>query len=649
MRITCALIFGMCLSYAVYAQDINAASQCVHGRKVLSQSMAKTTVAAIEEEQYDIKYVKFDISLTNESTAISGSVVTQAIVTAPILTEYVFELTDTLTIDSVKIFNQVRPVSHNGYVHKVSLGTPITTGNTFNVEVFYHGVAKTGNAFGNAGLNNDTARGNKYTFSISEPYNAREWWPCKQSLQDKIDSADIWITIPEGLKAGSNGLLQSITPFPGNTTRYHWKTNYPIAYYLLSVAVGPYSEYSFYTHLSTGDSVLIQNYIYNDPKFFIENKAAMDSLGTMLQFLSGLFGDYPFKDEKYGHCMAPYFGGMEHQTMSTQIDFNSNLTIHEMGHQWFGDYVTCATWKDIWLNEGFASYIEYLYKENFRTKAEAVDHMVVFHDRALKAPFATIYVDDTTNPQRIFDGGLSYSKAAAVVHMLRFVINDDALFFELLRAYLQQFGNSNTTTEGFKLLAEQKTGLDLSAFFNQWIYKQGHPIYSATWNQVLDQVFIKINQEGAAPLSQNVFETPIELKLLSPYGDSMARITITKASQAFKFIWNKPMTGFSIDPDNWVLNDTKLIERDNELGLNDLSSNSIIVFPNATRDRWHIIGLKMNYDMVLTDMNGKPLWQGGNGNLTGMTIPYISQETGTYILRLFLGKETIQTFKLVKR
>lgn len=649
MKIALALVAMICWNVGIQAQDIDATAYCIKGKQSAFGTAAKTTVATAEEEQYDVQYVKLDIKLTNESTWISGNVITRAKVVAASMPEYVFELDDTLVIDSVKINGQLRPVSHSGFIHRVVLQSPLSQNSLFTAQVFYGGVAKGGNAFGNFGMNNDTARGNRYTFTLSEPYMAKDWWPCKQSLKDKIDSADIWITVPATLKAGSNGILKNITAMPGDSSRFEWQTKYPIAYYLLSAAVGPYAEYSFYASLGTNDSVYIQNYIYNDSQFFATNKPAMDSLGIMLQFLSDLFGAYPFKNEKYGNCIAPYYGGMEHQTISTQIDFNSNLSIHEMGHQWFGDNVTCATWGDIWLNEGFASYIEYLYKENYRSKAQASDHMAVFHKRALDAPFATIYVDDTANPQRIFDGGLSYAKAAAVVHMLRFVINDDGLFFGLLRDYQKQFAGSHASTADFRALAEQKTGLDLGTFFDQWIYKQGHPVYTGTWNKVQGQVFIKINQEGATPLSQNVFKTPLEIKLLSPAGDSLVRISITEASNVFHFNWDKPMTGFSIDPDNWVLNDVTLVERDPELGLNEVISNTVIVFPNATHDYWHVVGMDMNYDMVLNDMNGRTIWQGQNGSLQGMTIPYSPVETGTYILSLLDGKKIIHRFKLIKR
>lgn len=649
MKIPALAIAWICLCQIADGQKMEAAEYCSKSRKQQWGSMAKVTVADPAEENYDIRHVKLDIALTNQSTEISGNVITTAVVVSPSMSDYIFELTEALTVDSVKINGQLRPFTGSGIIRKVALTTPFTQKSTFTAQVFYHGTAIPGNIFGREGLNTDTAWGSRVTFTMSEPYRAREWWPCKQSLKDKIDSADIWITIPEGLKAGSNGILQTTNPMPGNKRRYQWKTAYPIAYYLISAAVAPYTEYSFYTKLSATDSVLVQNYIYVNPKFLAENRRRIDSTGIMIQFLSGLFGDYPFKKEKYGHCIVPLFGGMEHQTMTTQGDFGHSLTVHELAHQWFGDHVTCATWKDIWLNEGFASYAEYLFEERYRTPAEAYEHMRIFHDRALKAPFAAIYVDDTTNPTRIFDGGLTYSKAAAVIHMLRFVMDNDDKFFELLQRYQQQFAFGNATTEDFRLLAEQVTGLNLFPFFNQWIYKQGHPVYTATWNQVFDRVFIKIRQEGAAPLSQNVFETPLELKLSSAGKDTLVKVEVSTDSQVYYFNWNQTMLGMSIDPGNHILNDVKNITHDGTLGLNEVISNDIIAYPNPSNGDWYVIGLNTDYYMTVTDINGRTLWRQNNGNIRAISIPTATFANGMYILQLYDREEKVKTFKLIKQ
>ncbi len=631
-----------------------ASAQSLHAETCLKQrlgSAAKVTVADPAEDLYDVKYVLLDIALSNRSTEISGSVTTTALSLSAI-SNYTFELTDVLMIDSVKLNGLSADFLREGMVVRALFPAGIPVNTLFTAQVFYHGVAITGTAYATSGLNNDTAWSTRVTFTLSEPYASREWWPCKQSLQDKIDSADIHITVDAGLKAGSNGLLQNVVQLPGKKTRYEWKTRYPIAYYLISASVAPYREYSFYTTIpGVKDSVLIQNYIYDDAEFFARYKQGIDSLGLMMRFFSELFGPYPFYNEKYGHCTAPFFGGMEHQTMTTQLDFGTDLTVHELGHQWFGNNVTCATWSDIWLNEGFASYTEYLFKERFRPAREARAHMDEFHRRNLEyeTPAGSVYVYDTVSDNRIFDGRLSYSKGAAIVHTLRFVINDDDKFFTLLKKYQQTFADGNATTEMFEQLAETETGLELTTFFDQWIYKDGYPIIDAEWSNVNDKVFLKLKQRGAVPQSVNVFKTPLEVMFLSPEGDTTIRYDFEAAEADYTFMTGKRITGIVIDPSNYVLNAVSGVVRNPGLRLNEVSSGSVVVFPNPAVNNWYAIGLNDDYELRLTDMTGRTLWKSNNTGTRSVEIPAGRYAGGVYFLSLVQAGKITETYKLIKQ
>ena len=211
--------------------------------------------------------------------------------------------------------------------------------------------------------------------------------------------------------------------------------------------------------------------MYDAPGALDSYKQSIDSTADMLQYFSAIFGIYPFMKEEYGHCIVPLPGGMEYQTMTSCGEVGSMLVSHELTHQWFGDHVTCSTCKDVWLNECFASYGEYLFLEHFRPK-DAAAHMQQFHDAVLNKAekHGAVYVDDTTSDGRIFDGRLSYAKAAAVTHSLRFVIDNDSLFFAMLRAYQQQFAFGDAATEQFKNLAANFVHQNLDTFFDQWIY-----------------------------------------------------------------------------------------------------------------------------------------------------------------------------------
>ncbi|MBS1778940.1 MAG: T9SS type A sorting domain-containing protein [Bacteroidetes bacterium] len=636
---------------------INSNGQTVAGwqqcaKYKTTQAAGKLTVADVVEDAYDIKHVKIDIALTNQSTDIHGVVTVQASVVVSQLDTYVFELDTMLRVDSFLLNGIKMPVSNNGHIRSAMLDVPLPHDAPFTATIYYGGTADAGNGYYQAGLNNTDANPYKIktTYSLAEPYLAYKWWPCKQSLQDKIDSADIWITVPAGLKAGSNGLLQNIRNIAGGQQRYEWHTGYPVAYYLLAISVAPYIDYHYKIAIPGGaDSLLFQNYVYDAPGALDNYKQSIDSTADMLQYFSAIFGTYPFMKEKYGHCIVPLPGGMEYQTMTSCGDFGSMLVSHELTHQWFGDHVTCATWKDVWLNEGFASYGEYLFLEHFRPK-DAAAHMQQFHDAVLNKAekHGAVYVDDTTNDGRIFDGRLSYAKAAAVIHSLRFVIDNDSLFFAMLRAYQQQFAFGNATTEQFKNLAANFVHQNLDTFFDQWIYKEGYPIYRLSWNQVNDDVFIKVQQTTAVPQSVSLYNTPLELKLKGRQGDSSLRIYNTANEQLLQLKWNNTMTGIITDPGNHILNGDLGAYHDPELGINTVTSNDIVAFPNPADNYWSIIGLAPNTDWILTDMNGRVARKGNTGSQTWDVIYTDGLARGSYVYVLLQGKKKIKSIKLIK-
>jgi aminopeptidase N len=641
--------------HSVFAQDeASVSANLCSSYKQNGVAHTRTTVLSKDEDNYDVQYVKLDIALTNLNVAISGNVTTRAKVIADNITVYTFELSDSLRVDSVIINNQSLSYSHINGVCTATLSSVLAKGSTFTATVFYHGTPKTGNGFFDlAGLNHDTVDeyGVQVTYTLSEPYASSDWWPCKQSLKDKIDSADIWITVPSGLKAGSNGLLKKITLPGAGLLRYEWHTNYPIDYYLISASVAPYVDYSFRVPITgVTDSLLVQNYIYDAPGAMDNYKKGFDSTAQMLQYFSQLYGPYPFYKEKYGHCLAPLHGGMEHQTMTTCGNSGSLLVSHELAHQWFGDHVTCATWKDVWLNEGFATYSEYLFLQKIVSDTAAEKRMWVYHNSLLapKDSNGTIYVDDTTNFYRIFDGRLSYNKAAIVINTLRFVINNDSIFFAILKKYQQQFAFGTATTEGFKQIAEQVSQTGLDRFFDQWIYKEGYPVYSAEWNTLNKEVFVKLKQTTTNPQSVSLFVTPIEIKFSSPQGDTIVRINNTLNEQVYKFGTDRQITNISIDPNNKLLNADRGVIKNIELGLNLVSSTVIRVLPNPAVDYWYVVGMPPQCDIIMTDLSGKVIKTANNEANSGMIIYTDGLSRGMYVLHLLQGKVKIATLKLIK-
>ena len=634
------------------AQESIAQNKCSY---VKGASAQRTTVADVAEDNYDVKYVKLDLNVTNTSTYMSGNVLTRAKVTAASLAAYVFELSPILTIDSVLINGAPLSVSSTGVVRTVNLSTPLAHDAVFTAQVFYRGTPVSGTSMGGANGMNCIASpswGNKATFTLSESYKASEWWPCKQSLRDKIDSVDIWLTIPDTLKAGSNGVLAAITTIDTDHVRYEWKERHPIDYYLISLAVANYVDYSYYMHFSgSTDSMLIQNYVYSNSATLPFFRSIIDSTGMMVDFFSSLYGRYPFWDEKYGHCMAPLGGGMEHQTMTTLGFFQSTIVAHELGHQWFGDHVTCGDWADIFVNEGTASYSEYLFIDHFRSHSGAIADIRERQTNVKTMPDGAIYVDDTTNEGRIFDSRLSYDKGACMLHMLRYVLNNDTAFFHVLQAYQGNWRDSTATIADFKMITELLNGvvvngMDLDTFFNQWAYKEGYPIYDAKWNQVGSDVEIQLDQSTSKPASIALFQTPIDIKLHSAAGDTIVHIFNNQPSQLFHFTWSKAMLSMTVDPNYWLLYKLNSNVKDNTLGLQHLAQSALRIAPNPASNYWQLENVPADAQLTLTDISGRVVYETTTNNSTAR-VPADRLPGGIYLLKVISNKETV-TYKLLK-
>lgn len=637
------------LSVSVLTLQASAHNECSRANKK-KRAVHKPTIATPEENDYDVKGLKFDINLTNTSTEVSGNVITYARTVIPSFSTYAFELDTALTIDSVMFDGQLVSVTSTNAVRKVNLGAPLANNTDFTVQVFYHGTPKAGTGqFFTGGLNTVTLNsGTKLMYSLSDPDFADDWWPCKQSLQDKIDSVTMWVTTDDTLKVGSNGLLNNTTQMPSNKVRYEWETNYPIDYYLITVAVAPYKEYNYYMHFTDGsnDSMLIQNFVYDSTAFMTTaNKNNLDSTGLMIDHFSKLYGKYPFVSEKYGHCMSALSGGMEHQTMTTLGNTSTTLIAHELGHQWWGNNVTYAKWEDIWLSEGWATYGEQLYIEHFWGKQAAKAERTGIYNHVMSSGSGSVWVDDTTNVYRIFDGRLTYSKGAAVAHMLRYMAPADSLFFKGIKDYQQQFAYGTAVTKDLQNVMEQAYGKSLDSFFRQWVYGQGHPTYNISWYHIGTQVHLKVDQFTSHP-SVSVFNMPLQVLLKGTNSDTLVTVDVDQASKHHIFYWDERMTGAVVDPNDEIVNRVNFVKENVTLvSVKERTLSKIRVYPNPATDGWYIDGIRSKTTLQLTDIGGKVLWEGvAYGKIF---IPSNELPSGNYMLKTY-NKDSERTFKLIK-
>ncbi|UPL50793.1 M1 family aminopeptidase [Hymenobacter sublimis] len=582
-------------AYPPAAADLNgaAAEACAqtHNR------VARPAYASLSHRQkmarYDVTYYKLDLDLTNTTRAVSGAVTIRARTGAQPLDSLAFELYSTYAIDSVVVNGRrsagLRRVGMGDVT--VGLTQPVAPNTLFNALIYYRGTAPNGNsaAIGNAlDTRTDPTYGVSTTWSLSEPYNAYEWWPCKQVLTDKADSSDVWVSTAATNKVGSNGVLQKSTPLPNNRVRHEWKSRHPIDYYLISVAVGPYVEYVNYANPTGGPRIPIVNYLYNQ-KALNDQRTEIDRTPGFIEYFSDIVGLYPFANEKYGHCMAPIGGGMEHQTMTTQYGFTFTLTAHELMHQWFGNNVTCGAWEDIWLNEGFASYGEYLALNQLIGSATALSWMNQAHTSAMSQPGGSVFVPDTTNVSRIFNSRLSYKKGAAVVHMLRYLLNDDVKFFRALRTYQSTYAGRTARTRDLQRVFEQEAGRSLQYFFDQWFRGEGYPTFSVRWNQAGGLVYLQNTETTSMPTVTSFFATDVDYRLTFTDGTTRTiRLPQYQPVVSAAVAESRPISSITVDPDQWLLNGTGPITRDNalvtstRLGANEAT---ITVYPNPCQDQ----------------------------------------------------------------
>ncbi|MDX1349248.1 MAG: M1 family aminopeptidase, partial [Putridiphycobacter sp.] len=302
-------------------------------------------------------------------------------------------------------------------------------------------------------------------------------------------------------------------------------------------------------------------------------------------------------------------GGMEHQTMTTQGWFEDGLTAHELGHQWFGDNVTCATWADIWLNEGFASYTEYLMEAQFNPGNEA-QLMQNVHNNVMSSPGGSVWVEDSLNTNRIFSGRLTYDKGNAIVHTLRFLIDDDAIFFNILQTYQNQFADSTATVSDFKVIAENLSGLDLTNFFNEWYYGQGYPTYSVKYAGTGIETVLQVIQTSSSPTHTAFFTNDLEIKLIAQNGSiNTVRLPINGPVSNHLVPFAHTVSTIQVDPNNWIINETGTIEEAlSILEIESQTSAQTIVFPNPAENLLWIVMDEIG-DAKLYNVSGQLVWE----------------------------------------
>lgn len=434
----------------------------------------------------------------------------------------------------------------SGSVLRVRSQRPLNLNQAFRIEIVYNGVP----SLSSDGLGFGFTASGAGTFA--EPEGAREWFPCKDRPSDKAEYEG-YVTVPSSMVVASNGALIGTSP-SGDRVTYHWKEAHPIATYLISLAISDYAIIE-----DSLGALPIRHFVY--PAIEAEARQDFSPTPAMIDAFENSLG-VPFPFDKYGHALFENFGGaMEHQSCTSYGarlitgDNRYDLVVaHELGHQWFGDLVSPAEWDEIWLNEGLATWTEFLWTEradpaSLPSLMWDAESSYMSYERwngryALYAP----------PPDELF-GLTVYDKGGWVISMLRYLLGDDA-FFRGMTLYLSRHAYGNVRTTDLRSAMEESSGLDLSAFFAQWVYGVGYPTYVVSWSaSQIDagryQLSVRIRQtQTGTP----IFTIPVEIETSGADGSSdWRRVQVTGQDVTLSYELNFNPAAVTVDPDNKIL------------------------------------------------------------------------------------------------
>ncbi|MCZ2083337.1 MAG: T9SS type A sorting domain-containing protein [Flavobacteriales bacterium] len=583
---------------------------------------------------YDLQYQRMEVSLDPAVTYISGSV-TSHFLSKESMSAIYFDFTNQIPVSEVTYhglslaFQQLSTKEL-----KIDFPNSIPNNTLDSLTVHYSGVPDNiGRTYFYVGQQN----GSPVLSTLSEPYGAQNWFPTKQSMNDKIDRFDFKITTPDQYSVAANGLLKSETLLSGNRKLTFWRTQYPMAAYLAGLSIGDFVKFN---DTIGNESFPYVNYLYSDTS---TNPAVLDNLEWTKEAMAILethFGPYPFANEKYGHMQFAVSGvGMEHQTMSSMDSFGKAGIVHELSHQWFGDKITCGSWNDAWLNEGFAIFSEYVvYEKNMMTPTEFLNHLQFHLNSITSLPGGSVYIKDSNlgDISTIFNGRLTYQKGGFVLRMLQWILGDDE-FFQMMRDYASNpnFAYKYATTENFKNQIHTSTGKDFTDFFNDWVYGEGYPSYVIKWNQpIANQEINFLISQTQSHSSVNFFEMPLPIKITGTNGEVLNLVlNNTQNNQRFSEMINFKVASVSFNDELRIIEKNSTVNFDPSLlKTNSSQKQEVLLFPNPVKNEINFKGILTQTSYEIYSVDGRLITK-GNYN-PGTLIKVSNLKIGIYFIKI---------------
>lgn len=555
----------------MFSQQINRKIDIIANKEKKSALRTINALPNPNTANYDVTYHLLELNVNPEIQTIYGKVTTSYIALSD-MNSITFDLVNQMVVSSVKQNNISLSFTQNPNELIITLANTQLAGTNSSVEITYSGTPPdTGHFF------YDSHNGSPILFTLSESFGDKEWWPCKQDMNDKINSIDLYITAPSQYVSVGNGIETSPPVILGSNKTTHFHHNYPIPAYLVSISVANYSVFNLIGGTAPNTYPII-NYVF--PENLSLAQTSLAQVPSFLNFYESVLGTYPYSNEKYGNAEVTT-SGMEHPTVSFISDYDRYMMEHEMAHQWFGDKITCGTWKDIWLNEGFATFMDELLIEHFDGNTAGIVNRTDMINYIISSVGGAVYLTDeeALDENRIFNGRLSYYKGAMVLNMLRLKMGETD-FFRGLRSYLDDPNLAYKTAVTTDFIAHMETiyGSSLTEFFNDWIYNQGYPSYTITaQNIAVGQVRVTVNQ-AQSHNSVSFFEMPLPLKFTGS-GGQVFTTTIENTANHQQFVINVPfvVTGVVFDPEKHIISKNNIVT----LGTNNFDTEKeITVYPN---------------------------------------------------------------------
>jgi hypothetical protein len=562
----------MSLDYGFGQRDVF--EERPNSRSVVTLSVASlNTATSVMRDKlllYDVTYYGLDLNISTAVSACGGNTIMRASVGGTPIDTLVIALINTangatMITDSVFVDGTRRSFIHQNNLIQIPMNPPIPGGGSFISQVFYHG--------DDANIGVGLVRGSKYgmTFMYAYlwPLYASYLFPCKDMLEDWADSVDIAVTTDPANKVVATGALIQTLPAGGGRTRWEFSSRWPLPPTDISFVVGPYAEYRTACYLpAVADSMVIRGFLFPTSPYVNKQVAVIEKSKEYLAYFTSLFGPIPFWRNEHHFVTTDWTGSAMYVlglSLFSELRFDTVVVKslgsytyfvpHELSHAWFGSTVGPLTECDLALAEGFATYAEQIAMEHFLDQSATRSYLAWNRAFVMSLPGGSVYVlpAERYNEDRVLDNRLTYVKGAAILHLLRFELGSDSLFFRLLKEYLAEFAGSAVTGEIFKDFLQRKTGRDFSKFFAQWYYGEGFPAFTIRWARELGMVNIISTQAPSMPSVTPLFQTSVELKLIYAGGDTTVRVFQSSLTDTFRIATLRLVDSIVVDPNGWLL------------------------------------------------------------------------------------------------